>query len=58
MTTNESNDPNVPNDLPPIAIELEPALQALDASLDLGQVVRFAASRTRGLVRVRVGQAR
>ena len=39
-------------DLPSVAVELEPALQALDASLDLGQVVRFAASRARGLIRV------
>src|SRR5262245_33443022 len=35
---------------PPVAIELEPALQALDASLYLGEVVRLAAARTRGVV--------
>ena len=46
-----------PGSSPPIAVEFEPALQALDTSLDLGEVVRFAASRTRGLVRVLVRPA-
>ena len=39
---------------PSVAVEFEAALQALDTALDLGQVVRFAAPRARGLFRVLV----
>ena len=39
---------------PPVAIELEPALQALDAALHFGEVVRLATARARGVVGVDV----
>jgi hypothetical protein len=44
--------PNPESESPSIAVELEPALQTLDAALDLCKVVRLATSRAGGLVTV------
>src|SRR5262245_35217812 len=50
----KSQRPKVAFVLPTVAIELEAALEALDAPLHLGQVVRLGAARARGVLGVEV----
>src|SRR5436190_5128359 len=49
-----SKDPQLRTRLPAVTVELEAALQALDAAFDLGQVVRLAAARAGGVFGIEV----